>query len=142
MLLNQFEKKVFKIFPKSFFSKIIFFFHFFSKGVFIYLSNPVSALNLYSPLGKRVGKQSFPLIFIKLVPSMIFSMFSTGVTSKKSLYLRKEGMKNEKMRKFNTFALISVRLWNFKNGWSSKARFLGKNQHSEVTLMPHDGRWR
>ena len=30
-----------------------------------------------------------------------------------------------------TYILISVRLWNFKDGGSKKARFLAKNQYTQ-----------
>ena len=33
------------------------------------------------------------------------------------------------------WALISVRLWNFKDGGSLKARFLAKNQHTKKKLL-------
>ena len=31
----------------------------------------------------------------------------------------------------NTYLLISVRLWNLKDGGSQKVRFLAKNQHNQ-----------
>ena len=41
------------------------------------------------------------------------------------------GMERQEGRGEGYIYLISVRLWNFKNVGSSKARFLPKNQHGQ-----------
>ena len=42
----------------------------------------------------------------------------------------KFGKKNKRSPIYNLYLLVSVRLWNFKDGGSQKVRFLAKNQHA------------